>query len=220
MVEDLAGNDLASFANQFATSFSAAATVSTLASKYTNLILTGSAVINGTGNANANTILGNGTANALNGGPGNDTLIGAAGSDTLAGGAGADVLTGGTGSAGDSTADAFKLASLSDSLLAGLDRLTDLVIGTDKIDGPSSVSAANLKDGLGPVSDLSQSGIQAVLTGTTFAASGAATFTFGSGVSARTFLALNDSAAGYAAATDAIVEITGYSGSLSNLAVV
>ncbi|MFN9548194.1 MAG: choice-of-anchor L domain-containing protein [Cyanobacteriota bacterium] len=220
VVEDLAGNDLASFANQFATSFSAAATVSTLASKYTNLILTGSAVINGTGNANANTILGNGTANALNGGPGNDTLIGAAGSDTLAGGAGADVLTGGTGSAGDSTADAFKLASLSDSLLAGLDRLTDLVIGTDKIDGPSSVSAANLKDGLGPVSDLSQSGIQAVLTGTTFAASGAATFTFGSGVSARTFLALNDSAAGYAAATDAIVEITGYSGSLSNLAVV
>ena len=214
VVEDLAGNDLASFANQFATSFSAAATVSTLASKYTALTLTGSAVINGTGNANANTITGNSAANALSGGAGNDTLIGGAGIDTLTGGAGADVLT------GDTTVDTFKVASLAESLLSGFDRLTDLVIGTGKIDGPSSVSAANLKDGLGAVSELTQSGIQAVLTTTKFAASGAATFTFGSGATARTFLALNDATAGFSATTDGILEITGYSGSLVNLAVV
>ncbi|MEB3260513.1 MAG: choice-of-anchor L domain-containing protein [Cyanobacteriota bacterium] len=220
VVEDLAGNDLASFANQFATSFSSAATVSTLASLYTNLTLTGGATIKGTGNANANRITGNGAANQLSGASGNDTLIGGAGADTLIGGLGADVLTGGMGGAGDTAIDIFKLASLSESPLAGLDRLTDLVIGSDKIDGPSSVSAANLKDGLGPVTALSEGAIQAVLTPTLFVALGAATFTLGSGASARTFLALNDSTAGYAATTDGIVEITGYSGSLATLAVV
>ena len=216
VVQDLAGNDLASFANVFATSFSSSATVSTLASKYVDLALTGGAAINGTGNANANTITGNSAANVLSGGAGNDTLIGGAGTDTLIGGAGADVLTGGS----DSVADTFRLTALSDSLLASFDRITDLVIGSDKIDGPTSVSAANLKEGLGSVSDLSQSAIQALLTTTSFAKSGAATFTLGSGPSARTFLALNDGTAGFLATSDAIVEITGFSGSLSNLAVI
>jgi hypothetical protein len=220
VVEDWAGNDLASFANLFATSFRSASTVSTLASKYKDLTLTGTALINGTGNSNANVITGNAAANALSGSSGNDTLIGGAGVDTLTGGAGADVLTGGSGSGGDTTADTFKLASLGESLLAGFDRITDLVIGSDSIDGPSSVSASNLKDGLGSVTDLTQSAIQAVLTTTTFAKSGAATFTFGSGATTRTFLALNDSTAGFLATADAIVEITGYSGSLANLAVV
>jgi hypothetical protein len=35
----------------------------------------------------------------------------------------------------------------------------------------------------------------------------------------RTFLALNDSNAGFAASTDAILEITGFSGNLDNLQV-
>jgi serralysin len=42
----------------------------------------------------------------------------------------------------------------------------------------------------------------------------------GNGATARTFLALNDSTAGFLASTDALVEITGSSGSLANLAVV
>ena len=156
VVEDLAGNDLASFANQFASGFRSSATVPTLASKYSALTLTGTAAINGTGNANANMITGNSAANALSGGAGNDTLIGGAGTDTLIGGAGADGLTGGTGVVGDTTADLFKLASLSESLLTGFDRLSDLVIGSDSIDGPSSVSAANLKEGSAPPSGVTQ----------------------------------------------------------------
>jgi hypothetical protein len=36
----------------------------------------------------------------------------------------------------------------------------------------------------------------------------------------RTFLALNDSQLGFQAGKDLIVEITGYTGSLSNLAIV
>ena len=47
-----------------------------------NLTLTGTAAINGTGNALANTITGNSGANVLDGGAGNDTLTGGAGNDT------------------------------------------------------------------------------------------------------------------------------------------
>ncbi|MFN7678126.1 MAG: calcium-binding protein, partial [Cyanobacteriota bacterium] len=220
VVQDVAGNDLASFANRYATNFSSAATVTTLASAYTTLTLTGTGTINGTGNANANTITGNGGANQLGGGAGNDSLIGGAGKDTLVGGAGADVLTGGTGTGADATVDTFKLVALSESLLASFDRLTDLVIGTDSVDGPSSVTAASLKEGLGTVASLTQSAIQAVLTPTLFTKSGAATFAYVDGASTRTFLALNDSTAGFLATADAVVEITGFSGSLTNLAVI
>ncbi|MFT4012794.1 MAG: calcium-binding protein [Paracoccus sp. (in: a-proteobacteria)] len=62
-----------------------------------NLVLTGAAAINGTGNALANQITGNAAANILNGGAGNDTLNGGAGNDTLIGGLGTDRLIGGLG---------------------------------------------------------------------------------------------------------------------------
>ena len=54
----------------------------TLSANVENLILTGMAAINGTGNALANTLTGNDGANTLDGGPGNDALVGGAGSDT------------------------------------------------------------------------------------------------------------------------------------------
>jgi len=63
-----------------------------------NLILTGTAAINGTGNILANTLTGNAAANTLSGGAGNDILNGAAGIDNLLGGDGADKLAGGIGS--------------------------------------------------------------------------------------------------------------------------
>jgi Ca2+-binding RTX toxin-like protein len=62
----------------------------TLGSFVERLVLTGSAAINGTGNALANSLTGNAAANMLNGGSGNDTLVGAAGDDKLTGGAGSD----------------------------------------------------------------------------------------------------------------------------------
>ncbi|KQO91413.1 hypothetical protein ASF32_22670 [Methylobacterium sp. Leaf91] len=62
-----------------------------------NLSLTGTAAVDGTGNALANKIAGNAGANALSGGGGNDRLSGGAGDDVLAGGAGLDILTGGVG---------------------------------------------------------------------------------------------------------------------------
>jgi Ca2+-binding RTX toxin-like protein len=55
-----------------------------------NLTLTGSSVINGTGNAANNILTGNTANNTLNGGDGNDTLNGGAGNDSLIGGNGND----------------------------------------------------------------------------------------------------------------------------------
>jgi Ca2+-binding RTX toxin-like protein len=64
-------------------------TISSLAN-IENLTLTGSSVINGTGNAANNILIGNSANNTLNGSDGNDTLNGGAGNDTLIGGNGND----------------------------------------------------------------------------------------------------------------------------------
>lgn len=58
-----------------------------------NLVLTGTANVNGVGNALNNTLTGNAGANALTGGDGNDSLDGGGGADILAGGNGDDAYS-------------------------------------------------------------------------------------------------------------------------------
>ncbi|MDZ8109755.1 MAG: putative Ig domain-containing protein [Nostoc sp. DedQUE12a] len=95
-----------------------------------NLTLTGSKVINGTGNSLNNIITGNGGANTLNGFDGNDSLIGGSGDDTLLGGVGDDNLDGGTGNDsldGGVGNDTYTVNSVSDTIAEGLNAGTDLV---------------------------------------------------------------------------------------------
>jgi Ca2+-binding RTX toxin-like protein len=62
----------------------------TLHASIDNLVLTGAAAINGTGNGLWNVMTGNAAANTLDGGIGNDVLNGGLGADTMIGGAGHD----------------------------------------------------------------------------------------------------------------------------------
>jgi Ca2+-binding RTX toxin-like protein len=156
-----------------------------------NITLTGSGAVNATGNGSINTLIGNSASNIL---------VGAAGGDVLTGALGADV---------------FRMSSLADSRLATMDRITDFAIGTDSIDSVTAVSAANTKE-CGSVSTLDQAGISAVLTTSVFGANQAATFKFGT----RTFVALNDATAGFSSTADGLIEITGFTGLLTNLAIV
>jgi Ca2+-binding RTX toxin-like protein len=94
----------------------------TLGANVENLTLTGTAALNGTGNALANMLQGNDVNNALNGGFGTDILKGWAGNDTLNGGADADTLYGGAGN------DIFVFNGKT-----GADVVTDFMSGTDKL---------------------------------------------------------------------------------------
>jgi predicted extracellular nuclease len=167
------------------------------------------------------TLIGTDGADYLDGGNGPDILIGGAGDDILIGGNGADELVGGLGAdrmTGGNGPDRFIINSLNESLLSGFDVITDFNINNDILDGPSAVSAADVAQ-VGAVASLAGADIGAVLTASSFRANGAAVFTLGSGSGTRTFVALNDSTAGFSANTDAVIEITGYSGNLNALAI-
>ena len=64
---------------------------------------------------------------------------------------------------------------------------------------------------VGVVSGLNATAIGSKLTTSNFGANAAALFTIGS----KSYVAINDSTAGFSATSDAIVDITGYKGTLS-----
>ena len=88
-VVDVIGDVVTELANQGTDTVQTTITY-TLGANVENLTLTGTTVINGTGNELNNVITGNAAANILTGGAGNDTLNGGAGIDTMVGGLGDD----------------------------------------------------------------------------------------------------------------------------------
>lgn len=101
----------------------------TLGAYVENLLLTGSAAINGTGNALANKLTGNSANNTLKGLDGNDVLSGGGGADLLVGGKGMDTMTGGAGN----DKFVFDDGDFASRTASGADVIVDFTAG-DKID--------------------------------------------------------------------------------------
>ena len=93
-VVDDSGDAAIEFSNQGTDRVDSSVTY-TLLANLENLTLTGTADLDGTGNALDNVIFGNSGANVLSGRNGADTISGGAGDDTIIGGAGGDDLDGG-----------------------------------------------------------------------------------------------------------------------------
>jgi Ca2+-binding RTX toxin-like protein len=142
------------------------------------------------------TILGNSLVNSLTGGAGNDSLTG---------GLGKDILTGSDG------LDTLNYNSLGESLLSGFDVIQGYSgTGTslDRINAPAPIAPITLTASKGTATALTEAAIQLVLTNAAFAANTAAAFKV-TGQSG-TFIALNNGAAGFQAASDAIIQLSGY----------
>jgi Ca2+-binding RTX toxin-like protein len=118
-----------------------------------NLILTGTANLNGTGTAGNNSLTGNGGNNTLTGGAGNDILNGGAGIDTLIGGLDSDTYivdtttdtiteNAGEGTDAIQSSVTFTLASLTN-----IENLT--LTGTSNINGTGNASNNNLAGNAG-----------------------------------------------------------------------
>ncbi|MBU7587355.1 MAG: hypothetical protein KAF91_31745 [Nostoc sp. TH1S01] len=125
------------------------------------------------------------------------------GNDILTGGTGKDTLTGGLAT------DRFDYRNLTDSLLNNFDVITDFNANAGNDLFLVSIGRSAFSDA-GSVATLDTTGIASKLTATDFGANSAAQFSFGT----RTFVAINDATAGFNAQTDAIIEVTGFIGTL------
>ncbi|MGF2038556.1 MAG: bluetail domain-containing putative surface protein [Nostoc sp. CmiVER01] len=159
-------------------------------------------------------LFGNSGANVLNGDNGNDGLNGGAGADTLTGGQGADLF-------------AFQFGQ---SLVSGSDRITDFTIGTDKIGLLSTDTAAVITPStFTRAADKTATTLQnlvnqvftdangAVAGNQALGVNGAALVRVTSGAIAGTYLAINNSTAGFQANSDLLVNLTGITGTLPAL---
>ncbi len=90
-VVDTTADTITELAGEGSDTVQSSVTYTLIAANVENLTLTGTGVINGTGNAQNNVIIGNAVVNTLTGGDGDDTLDGGAGIDTLIGGLGNDI---------------------------------------------------------------------------------------------------------------------------------
>jgi len=139
------------------------------------------------------------------GGSLNDNIVGNTLANSLTGGLGKDILTGSTG------LDTLNYNSLGESLLSGFDVIqgySGTGASLDRINAPAPIAPITLTASKGTATALTEAAIKLVLTNAAFAANTAAAFKV-TGQSG-TFIALNNGAAGFQAASDAIIQLSGY----------
>ena len=175
------------------------------------------------GTSGADNLLGDTGQNVLNGLAGNDTLNGGANNDIVNGGPGTDTLTSGTGS------DTL-IFQFGQSLSAAPDQVTDFAIGTDKIDlltaGGLAMAAPTA---FTRAANHSATTLATVISNVFTDANGglagnqglglnsAALVVATAGAIAGTYLVVNDGSSGFQAATDLVINLTGYTGILPAL---
>ncbi|MEY4254862.1 MAG: bifunctional hemolysin/adenylate cyclase precursor [Pseudomonadota bacterium] len=200
-IVDVAGDVVTELANEGTDTVKAAVTY-TLGATLENLTLTGTAAINGTGNASNNILIGNTGANILTGGAGNDTLNGGTGIDKLTGGAGDDIYF--VDVAGDVVTELANEgidtvnSAATYTLGANVENLT--LTGTTAINGTGN-TANNILIGNSAANVLNGGAGNDFLTG----GGGKDTLTGGAGADAFIFTALTDSAV---ATPDLITDFT------------
>jgi len=162
-------------------------------------------------------------------GAGADTINGLAGADTLSGGTGIDILNGGankdslTGGAGNDT----HVFQFGQSTVALTDRITDFAFGRDKIDlltqgGLATAAPTSFSRAANSTATTLTSAVTSVFTDANGALAGnqalginsAALVVATNAAIAGTYLVVNDGTAGFQAANDLVVNLTGYTGTL------
>jgi len=167
------------------------------------------------GNSLNNVLIGNNCNNVIEGKEGDDILIGNGGNDVLDGGLGRDTFVFDIGSASiNKNTYAVNGKTHTDPMF---DKITGLEIGTDTIDvcGNTVRKATNIGKLSVAYNSFSYDNVISALN-SKFTKDSVFVFTYGK----RTFLGVDDGISGYNKDKDCVIEITGYSGNLSNLTVI
>ncbi|MFN5514251.1 MAG: bluetail domain-containing putative surface protein [Cyanobacteriota bacterium] len=197
---DNAGDVVTENANEGADAVKASISY-TLGANLENLTLTGSANLNGTGNALKNKITGNTGANILNGGAGADTLAGKAGNDIF-------------------------VFQFGQSIVTAQDRVSDFAIGADKIDLLTQGGAVmNAPVAFTRAANSATTNINTIVNNVFAdadgASSGSQVLAINSAALVRantsTYLMINDGMAGFQSANDLVINLTGLTGALPAL---